>query len=115
MTENSLHIGLDSITRHFTVTENPFPDDPARKSDPWHFYYLYALERLGVLTGTEAFGTHEWYAEGANYLLRAQKPDGSWSAEPEGSTRTLDTSLAILFLRRATRPLGDVASVDRTK
>jgi ferric-dicitrate binding protein FerR (iron transport regulator) len=113
MRDDAVLKGLDWMARHFTVSENPYPDEAGRKNDPSHFYYLYALERLGLLCGMETFGGHEWYAEGANYLLKVQKPDGSWAPQPD-SSRVIDTSLAILFLRRATRPLIDVASVDKT-
>ena len=58
-------------------------------------------------------GAHDWYREGATYLLKEQKGDGSWNAKPGDGFMVHDTSFAILFLRRATRPLSDVASVDR--
>jgi ferric-dicitrate binding protein FerR (iron transport regulator) len=105
--------GLEWIGRNFTIAENPYPDEQGKKDERWHYYYLYALERLGVMYGADSFAGHDWYLEGANHLLKAQKPDGSWSPQPEASSRTVDTCFAILFLRRATRPLIDVASVDK--
>ena len=61
-------------------------------------------------------GTHEWYPEGAKALLASQKVDGSWGVGTVGENKvdrgTVDTCFAILFLKRATRPL-DVVSVDR--
>jgi ferric-dicitrate binding protein FerR (iron transport regulator) len=110
--DDSIQKGMEWMSRHFTVTENPYPDGQA-KDERWPYYYLYALERLGILYGTETFGGHDWYAEGANVLLKAQKPDGSWTPQAENWNRTVDTCFAILFLRRATRPLIDVASVDK--
>ena len=56
--------------------------------------------------GTEKFGTHNWYNEGARYLLSKQGADGKW-----GSRK--NTCFAILFLRRATRAL--VESVDKSR
>jgi len=100
--------GMSWIAGNFTVSENPGPADDHGDGTN-HFYYLYALERLGVLAGTELFGTREWYPEGVNVMLPAQKPDGSWKVDD----RLCDTCFAILFLRRATRPLIDVPSVDR--
>jgi hypothetical protein len=79
--------------------------------DASNAYYMYALERAGILYGTETFGPHRWYAEGAYAIIRAQKADGSWSEDandPKGMTwygKTWDTCFCILFLRRATRPL----------
>ncbi len=74
-------------------------------------YYMYALERAGILYGTETFGSRPWYREGAYAILGVQKADGSWGedlADPNGLMwygRTWDTCFSILFLRRATRPL----------
>jgi hypothetical protein len=91
--------GVDWIARQFTVTENP-------KKDRWYLYYLYGLERAGILYGTVKFGTHKWYAEGANHLLQTQKPDGAWEGgQSERGGTIADTCFAILFLKRATAPL----------
>jgi hypothetical protein len=68
---------------------------------------------MGMFTGHEKLGKHEWYPEGAAVILERQRPDGSWIDVPLGNEAVWDTCFSILFLRRATRPLGDVASVDR--
>jgi hypothetical protein len=102
--------GMDWLASNFTVTQNPKTAEAGQGG--WQYYYLYALERAGIFFGTETFGAHEWYAEGAQYLLGQQKDDGSWMTK--GSDHAIwDTCFAILFLRRATRPLRDVASEDR--
>jgi hypothetical protein len=95
------------VAANFSVTENP------GKRSLHQYYYLYGLERAGVLYGTEYFGAHEWYPLGANYLLEHQEPDGSWVGEK--GKAPIDTCFALLFLKRATRPLTDVASVDPHK
>ncbi len=83
---------------HFTVSENPnAPEDRKR----FHFYYLYALERLGDLYPSEKMGKHLWYAEGANWLVKNQK-GGMWQW-PQGGMEIPDTCFAILFLRRASK------------
>ncbi len=100
---------IDWVTKSFTVAANP-------GKESWYFYYLYALERAGVFTNLRSFGDHDWYKEGANRLLGLQKPDGSWLQEGQGkesSGPVPDTCWAILFLRKRTPPLQDVASVDR--
>jgi hypothetical protein len=111
--------GLAWLGRHFTVTMNAGPAEWNIDAPGWmQYYYLYALERAGVLCGTETFGAHRWYAEGAAAILGAQKPDGSWISPVPHGDRSLttnsvwDTCFAVLFLRRATRPLEDVASTD---
>jgi hypothetical protein len=104
--------GLSWLARNFSVTGNPGPpsEEWAKNDVKWcHFYYLYALERAGVLCRTEWMGRHAWYAEGTNVLLAGQGKDGSWNASP------IDTCFAILFLKRVTRPLEDVASMDRPR
>ncbi len=88
----AVNAGVNWIRDNFSVRENP------RRGAAHHLYYLYALERAGILYGTETFGRHAWYPEGAAVLLREQRPDGSWGG-------VVDTCFAILFLRRATRPL----------
>ncbi|HZN59094.1 MAG TPA: hypothetical protein VFD71_13530, partial [Planctomycetota bacterium] len=65
------------------------------------YYTLYSLEKLGDLAGLERFGDHDWYVEGAAKLLDLQKPNGSWGTY-------VNTSLALLFLTRANRPLEAV-------
>jgi hypothetical protein len=100
--------GIAWLNQNFTVSTNP------GKYPEWHHYYLYALERVGMLYNTWMIGSHDWYREGANLLLDAQRADGSWqgaSAFRDGGGPTWDTCFAILFLKRATRSL-DVASVD---
>ncbi len=99
---------------HFSVTDHPGLPEFQPEPRVEYGYWLYALERAGMLYGSETFGDHRWYAEGARVLLDTQKPSGAWDdGGAPRSTHEWDTCFAILFLRRATRPLTDVASVDR--
>jgi hypothetical protein len=113
--------GIQWMSKKFSVDYNPgtyagiadWTDKRVR-----FFYYLYALERVGMLYGTEWIGPNKWYPIGANQILSEQHPDGSWHQTPlpdDEGTREWDTCWAILFLKRATRPLTDVATVDRPK
>jgi hypothetical protein len=95
--------GLAWLNAHWSVTQNP------GRGASWSLYYLYGVERAGVLYGTEKIGDHDWYVEGAKYLLSTQAPDGSWTVSG-GEHTTWDTCFAILFLKKATKPL--VASTD---
>lgn len=90
--------GLDWLGENFAVDQNPKHNDPKA----WIYYYLYGMERVGVLADTEFFGKREWYQEGAKFLLAVQAAGGDWNNDSR------DTSWAILFLRRATRPVGKV-------
>jgi hypothetical protein len=71
----------------------------------FQYYHLFAFERAGMLTGREDFGAHKWYVEGGNYLLEQQKADGCWTSDFAFRNNVQDTCFAILFLRRATRPV----------
>jgi hypothetical protein len=109
--DRDLHEGFAWLASHFSVTWNPGPyenKDFAENSQNAYPYYLYAMERAGLLYGTETIGSHEWYPEGAKVLLESQKADGSWDSAN-------DTCFAILFLRRATKPLRPVATGDTKK
>ncbi len=96
--------GMAWLAQHFSVTENLGPTQHGGNPKNFYHYYLYALERAGLLYGTEKIGSHLWYAEGAKVLLAEQKPDGKWEGS-QWSNPTWDTCFAILFLKRATRPL----------
>lgn len=81
--------GLGWLASHFAVGANPNGGGHA-------YYYMYGLERMAAFTGLARIGDHDWYAEGAEWLLGKQSVDGSWSG------RHVETCFAILFLQRAT-------------
>ncbi|RMG34101.1 MAG: hypothetical protein D6725_14830 [Planctomycetota bacterium] len=86
---NGVRGGLTWLLRRYTIAQ----------PSGWKLYYLYALERLMALTNLKTLGPHDWYADGSQYLLTSQKPDGSW----EGTyTQQSATAFAVLFLTRAT-------------
>jgi hypothetical protein len=92
--------GMVWLARHWTIGRN--------------YYYLYGLERTGILFGSDKIGDHFWYPEGALFLLKDQNADGSWGRRPKAEDKdriTQDTCFAILFLKKATQPL--VASTDK--
>ena len=62
------------------------------------FYFLWCLERVGVIYDCKEIGGKDWYAWGSEIILQNQRPDGSWS-DRHGDV--CDTSFAILFLTRA--------------
>jgi hypothetical protein len=84
--------GVPPLTRPHVATRST-------AKDGWgQLYFLYALERAGMLGGIERFGKRAWYEEGAWQLVSSQRADGSWGAGP------IDTAFAILFLVRSTPP-----------
>jgi hypothetical protein len=107
--------GMGWLVKNFSVTENVGPCETGGQApNEFLYYYLYALERVGMLYDTPFVGNHDWYLDGARVILNAQKPDGSWAESGPATMRpTWDTCFAILFLKRATRPL--VISQDRNR
>jgi hypothetical protein len=107
--DREVDLGLKWLARNFSVAYNPGPYEHGNYAENTRaqlFYFLYALERAGILFGTEKIGSHEWYKEGSRELLDTQRLDGAW----ESGGDVNDTCFAILFLRRATRVLPPVAS-----
>ncbi len=97
--------GFAWLDVNFTVERNP-----GRAAPPWHFYYLYGLERAAIYGSRTLIGAHDWYLEGARYLVGRQGGDGSWNTGMLGgkeykASAVLDTAWAILFLKKATRPM----------
>jgi hypothetical protein len=108
--------GLAWLVKNWSWSENVGPCEIGQSlPKTWLYYGFYAVERAGMLADMPKIGPYDWYREGATVLLDAQKPGGSWAAS-EGMAKkpTWDTCFAILFLKRATRPL-DVASEDRSR
>jgi hypothetical protein len=99
--------GFAWLDLNFSVTRNPGKDAP-----DWHYYYLYGLERAAVLAGRVLIGEHDWYLEGARYLVSHQEPEGRWNSGALGTeyepSAVLDTAWAILFLKKATRPMQPI-------
>ena len=103
------------MSAHFSVSENVGPCQHGPGPQVFLYYYLYALERASMLLDLQHIGNRDWYADGAKLLLAAQRADGAWNVEDNYMHHlpAWDTCYAILFLKRATRPL--VASEDSLK
>ncbi|MHC4850044.1 MAG: hypothetical protein ACYTEG_16565, partial [Planctomycetota bacterium] len=67
------------------------------------YYYLYAIERAAVLDRVKRVGVHDWYFEGAAWLLDQQRKHGAW--DRKDTKDDVNTCFALLFLKRATAPL----------
>jgi len=88
--------GLGWLARNYTTTANP------SGSQKWIYYYLYALERVGVLTGLRTIGGNDWYLDGARYIIDTQNEDGSWLS---GRDQVPNTCFALLFLSKGNVPV----------
>jgi len=65
----------------------------------WRMYFLYSTERMAALGDMKAVGPHDWYAEGAAWLLKEQQKDGSWT---DNGGPVIATAFSVLFLAKAT-------------
>jgi hypothetical protein len=83
------------LVAHFSVSEN----EGSAYQQGRLLYHLYALERVGTLSAADTLGGHDWYTEGASYLLRTQNNDGSW--DDGADTPIPNTCFAVLFLTRS--------------
>jgi Domain of unknown function (DUF4159)/Prenyltransferase and squalene oxidase repeat len=91
--------GLDWLAGHFQVGQN------IGHGLTWKYYYLYALERAGRLSGVRFFGRHDWYREGAEEIVHDQNPlSGFWRGASQ-ETELVATSFALLFLAKGRAPV----------
>jgi len=65
-------------------------------------YTLYTIERMGLASGRKYIGTHDWYQEGADRLLKSQAADGSF---PNQQPWLAETCFSALFLVRGRAPM----------
>jgi predicted RNA-binding Zn-ribbon protein involved in translation (DUF1610 family) len=76
-------------------------DRPGEQRPP-DLYFLWSLERVGVLYNLPKIADKDWYAWGSKVLLGRQHDDGHWQdGAYYGSTPALDTCFALLFLKQA--------------
>ncbi len=108
--DNPLQRGLDWLGARFTVNTNPGPTGLGGLGfgRAGLYYYLYAVERVGRLSGHRFLGQHDWYREGAEMLVREQdRLSGFWRGDGNGEDNPLiATSFALLFLAKGRRPVA---------
>jgi len=95
--------GIDWLAQRFSVRVNP-----GNAGSSSLYYYLYALERVGRMTGRRFIGGHDWYREGAERLLELQDNfQGFWAGSGFGEDdRNVTTSFALLFLAKGKRQVA---------
>ena len=93
--ERRMDMALKWHEEHFKPDGNPrFPGGEGS----YKYYWMYAVERVGISAGYKYFGKRNWYKEGAEVLLREQQGNGSWGGLP-------DTCFATLFLYKGRAPI----------
>lgn len=102
------NIADPAIDRGLACLSKLFPDMIKAASYERRNYALYGIERVGVASGLKYFGRLDWYDVGADFLIKSQQEDGSW-------TDVIDTSFAVLFLSRGRAPiLANKLAYDQT-
>jgi hypothetical protein len=67
-----------------------------------NLYFLWTLERVGVLYNVREVSGRDWYRHAVDILLERQRFDGAWDLGGyPGANATIDTCLALLILKRA--------------
>lgn len=74
-----------------------------------NLYFLWSLERVGMLYDLPDIGGKEWYRWGAEALVMNQSRTGAWltSPGPLDFKATINTAFALLFLKRS-HPMKDL-------
>ncbi|GIW75348.1 MAG: hypothetical protein KatS3mg104_0411 [Phycisphaerae bacterium] len=84
--------GLSWIAKNFPILVT----DSGYKN---RLYTFYGIERIGVASGYKYFGKLDWFAQGAEAIVRSQSSNGSWN------NSEIDTAFALLFLSRGGAPV----------
>ena len=96
--QDAIEAGLGWLARNFTLQVNPGGEAMTK------FYFMYALERVGRLSGRRFIGDHDWYREGAEHLVALQDEfQGFWSNVGPMENNNVATSFALLFLSKGKR------------
>lgn len=83
-----------------------------------NLYLLWSIERVAVLYDLPTIGDKDWYRWAAQVLVTHQQEGGCWTdGGYHGAHPVLDTSLALLVLKRANlaRDLADRLVIDANK
>lgn len=106
--QNPILRGIQWLGQRFNAKRNP------EGSDGTYYYYLYAIERTGRLTGRRFFGGHDWYREGAEQLIAQQDEFQGFWENGDWENPTVGTSFALLFLSKGKRQVV-VGQLERGK
>ncbi|GAH42842.1 unnamed protein product, partial [marine sediment metagenome] len=94
--DRAVQVGLGWLARNFSVATNP-------RHRSWKFYYLYALERAGVILARRYFGRIDWYRQGVEHL--AGQPPGALFTHSGSEWPFLKKCFALLFLAKGNAPI----------
>ena len=84
-----MDVALAWLGREFKADDNP------KRHGYQKLSWLCAVEEVALNEGYKHFGDHDWYREGAGFLLKSQRPDGSWDTDGDP---LVSTCMAAQFL-----------------
>lgn len=89
--------GIEYVSTHVGT-----PSENGKAAAQQNLYFMWSLERVGVLFNLKTIKDKEWYRWGAQMLVGSQQGNGSWTRGGyPGAAVTMDTCFALLFLKRA--------------
>jgi hypothetical protein len=86
---------LQALGKNIGQPTGRFKDVPLTQ-----LYFLWSVERVGMLYNLTTIGDKDWYRWGMEMIVANQNQDGRWDAGASGYGPTVDTSFALLFLRQ---------------
>ena len=97
-TQRSLDAGMAWLDKHFDGIKNP-------GHTGWTFYYLNAIERVGLASGRKRLNNQEWFRVGARAILEQLAPDTDAARAGSIAGDPVDTAMALSFLGRGSLPV----------
>ncbi|MFT7620506.1 MAG: hypothetical protein ACI97A_004163, partial [Planctomycetota bacterium] len=95
-----IDLGLSWFEKNWSVEKNTIQPTKKDARGRWLYHYLYGLERVAALTRSDLIGGHDWYGEGATWLVKKQGARGLWGTAY--GEYDVNSCLALLFLARGT-------------
>lgn len=98
--DKAIDCGIQYIADHYPSDwDNCPPGTYIPTVGKRQLYVLFGISRLGLASGRRYIGTHDWFKDGADYLVKTQQADGSWGD-------TWETAFGVLFLARGHAPVA---------
>ncbi len=93
--------GLNALGAYFSAKVRGVNTGPEQMSPERDYYFLWSVERVGVIFGVDKMGGLDWYDVGATWLIKNQNANGSWGPTNSPGGSEVNTSFALLFLCKA--------------
>jgi hypothetical protein len=106
---------LEVVAKFITPPGKPWRSVVSLKD----MYFIWSVERVGVIFHLHEVGGTSWYGWGAEMLTANQREDGGWQhnnyaanpSDPAAPSAVVDTCFALLFLKRANLAKGLTAKL----